>query len=90
MTVDLRQPGPEQAPSVRPPAMDANRRVVLLTLYASAIGFFLGGVWLLVGEQDIFDAEIAPMAGAAFIIAALSDVIAVAVLKRLWTGAGKR
>jgi hypothetical protein len=90
MTVDLRQPSPNRETAPRPASLDANRRAVVLILYASAMGFFMAGVWLLLGEQSFFDAEIAPLAGMAFIIAAFADVVAVAVLKRLWAGASRR
>lgn len=86
MTQDFRQPGPNPSRVLQSTRMDASRRVVLSTLYASAVAFMLAGVWLLVADQSFFDAEIAPWVGMAFVITALSDVVAVAVLKRLWSG----
>lgn len=86
MTQDMRQTGSNQMLDKRSTPMDANRRVVLSTLYASAFAFMLAGIWLLVAEQTLLDVEIAPWVGRAFVIAALTDVVAVAVLKRLWSG----
>lgn len=86
MTQDMRQTGSNQMLDKRSTPMDANRRVVLSTLYASAFAFMLAGIWLLVAEQTLLDVEIAPWVGMAFVIAALTDVVAVAVLKRLWSG----
>lgn len=56
-----------------------------MTLYASSIAFMLGGVWLLLGEQSLVPLDTAPMVGGAFIVAALSDVVAVVILKKLWS-----
>ncbi len=86
MTQDYRQPGPSQIRDKPSTPMDAHRRVVILTLYASAFAFMLAGVWLLVAGQSFFDAEIAPWVGMAFVITAVSDVVVVSVLKRLWAG----
>ncbi|MBK6741526.1 MAG: hypothetical protein IPG66_00545 [Hydrogenophilales bacterium] len=85
MTQDFRQPGPHQASVGQERSqLDPGRRVVLLSLYASSFAFLLAGVWLLVGEQSLLSADIASIVGAALIITALSDVVVVAVLKRLW------
>lgn len=86
MTQDMRQPGPNQMLDRRSTPLDANRRVVLSTLYASAFAFMLAGIWLLAAEQTFLDAGIAPWVGMAFVVTALGDVVAVAVLKRLWSG----
>jgi len=59
--------------------------MVLMMLYASSIAFLLGGVWLLLGEQGVVPPDVAPMVGIAFIITAISDVVAVAVLKKVWS-----
>jgi hypothetical protein len=91
MTQDFRQPSPMQtSPADRQP-LDAGRRLVVLILYATAIGFLLAGVWLMVGEQALFPPEIAPVLGVALIVSAVSDVVAVMVFKRIWakrTGKG--
>ena len=85
MTQDFRQPGPHQASVGQERGqLDPGRRIVLLSLYASSFAFLLAGVWLLVGEQSLLSADIASIVGAALIITALSDVVVVAVLKRLW------
>jgi hypothetical protein len=85
MTQDFRQPTPNAMNVSKADRADKGKRVVILTLYASSIAFLLAGVWLLVAEQSVFDAEVAPIVGTAFIFTAISDVAVVAVLKRLWT-----
>lgn len=88
MTQDFRQSGQGQVSARAPVAMEPGRRMIVLALYASAFAFMLAGVWLLVGEQEFLDTELAPIVGVAFIVTALSDVVAVAVLKKLWSRIG--
>lgn len=84
MTQDFRQASPAQADAVV--GLDPGRRMVLMSLYASSVAFLLAGIWLLVAEQDWFAADIAPIIGGALVFTAISDVLVVAVLKRLWSG----
>jgi hypothetical protein len=87
MTIDLRQPGPSEVAAGRPPSsiLEPGQRIVLLTLYGSAFAFFLAGVWLLLADQKWLAPDIAPMFGFVLIVTAVSDVLAVFVLKRLWS-----
>lgn len=85
MTQDFRQASPVQASATRTGQLDSGRRMVLMILYASSIAFLLGGVWFLIGEQSVVPSDIAPMVGIAFIVTAISDVVAVAVLKKVWS-----
>lgn len=97
MTQDFRQPssqrldstpvaGPEQA-SV--PPLHPNQRVVLAAIQFAAVIFAVAGLWLLLAEQSLFDAQVAPLVGTAFLIAAVFDVITVALLRRVWARMGR-
>ena len=90
MTQDFRQPSPRSILNEEPMQSQQgggpapNQRVVLITLYLSAIGFFLAGLWLMIGEQTFIPADLAPILGMAFITAAAMDVFVVKVLKLVW------
>lgn len=85
MTQDFRQASPVQATAIRAGRLDPGRRMVLMMLYASSIAFLLGGFWLLLAEQGFVPPEIAPLIGVSLIVTAISDVAAVAILKRVWS-----
>jgi hypothetical protein len=85
VTQDFRQASPvrNESPVAR---LDPGRRMVLMSLYASSVAFLLAGIWLLVADQDWFGADLAPIIGGALVFTAISDVLVVALLKRLWSG----
>lgn len=64
--------------------LEKSRQIVVNAVYGSALMFGTGGAWLLLGKQSFFPPEIAPILGVAFIVAALMDVLAVAVMKKVW------
>lgn len=90
MTKDFRNVGriPTPDPADSSPAADRglaqNQRVILHVIQFSAIGFFLAGIWLLTGRPSPIPHEISIYIGIAFVIAALSDLVVVQVLKRVW------
>lgn len=86
MTQDFRQIGLGQPGAHPSPRLDGGRRVVILTLYASAIAFLLCGVWLMVAEQGFVEPEITPILAAGLIVSAVSDFVVILVLKRVWSG----
>lgn len=91
MTKDFRnvgrQPAPTQ-PAAAPPGIaphqPPHQRVILIAIYASAVGFFLAGFWLLSGRPSPLPAEITPTIGLAFVISAVADMVAAVVMKRFW------
>lgn len=64
--------------------LERSRQIVVKAVYGSALVFGAGGLWLLLGGQNFFPPEIAPVLGIAFIVAAVMDVLAVAVMKKFW------
>ncbi|MDP2828203.1 MAG: hypothetical protein Q8O37_06315 [Sulfuricellaceae bacterium] len=82
---DFTKVGAPQENNVKAGApLEKSRQIVLNTLYGSALMFGAGGIWLLLGEQNFFPSEVAPILGIAFIVASAMDVVAVAVMKRVW------
>lgn len=53
-------------------------------LYASAMAFVLLAVWILAGDPGWVAPEVRPVLGVALLGVAISDVVAVQLLKRLW------
>lgn len=88
MTRDFRHLNEGRNPGASRRDVDKGRQIVLASLYATSIAFFLGGLWLLSGEQSIFASEIASILGYSFIFVAITDVILVQVLKRMWRRGG--
>lgn len=87
MVTDFRNVGRLPEPSEAAPASAAANpaaRIISLSLYGAALGFFIAGVWLMFGTQTIFAPDIARYMGVAFIISAVADVVAVKVLQRVW------
>ena len=99
MTQDFRQLSPQSTQSRSPDSADqavrsasairvpplAAQGLIVKVLNGSALAFFIGGLWLLIGEPGWLPAEIAPFVGAAFILVAASDLAAVKVLKLVWS-----
>lgn len=65
--------------------LEKSRQIVARALYASALMFAVAGAWLLVGKQDFFPPQTASLLAFVFIVTALMDVAAVAVLKKVWS-----
>ncbi len=65
-------------------AMTRNQRIVLLAIKVAAGGFFLGGVWLLLGMPSPFASNVSFFIGIGCIISAAADLIAVKFIKRVW------
>lgn len=74
--------GTQTTPRITPPP--ATQRILSMTLYATATGFLLAGIWLLTGRPSPIPQDIAHFVGFAFVMAALFDVVAVQVMKRVW------
>lgn len=91
MVTDFRNVG--QVPRT-PEVVEANAadkpgsQVIVLSLYAAAAGFFLGGLWLIFGTQTLFPPDLSKLLGFAFIISSVADVIAVKVMRRVWAKRG--
>lgn len=82
---DFTKVGKPQENNLKPDTpLEKSRQIVVNAVYGSALIFGTGGVWLLLGEQNFFPPEIAPILGIAFIVAAVMDVLAVAVMKKVW------
>ena len=61
-----------------------NQRIVLLAIWVTAGGFFLGGVWLLLGMPSPLASDASFFLGTGFIISAAADLIAFKFIKRVW------
>ncbi len=64
--------------------LPAQQQLVLRVLTLSALVFVLAGAAMLVFEPEFLPAETRPFLVAAFFLAAISDVIVVRVLRRVW------
>jgi hypothetical protein len=87
MTQDFRQFSPNQQAATlgtHTPASNLAQRIIVASLYASSAIFLLAGTWLLIGEQGLIPRDVAPIFGASLIFVAVTDVMAVFLLKRLW------
>lgn len=103
MTQDFRQFGPESVragagqgdratPRLAQPVragLQPPQRIVIGSLYASAVVFFLAGLWLMLGEQTFFPAESGAMVGMSFLLVAVFDLVAVRFLKAVWARQAK-
>lgn len=73
-------------PAGRPPAMPAaGQRIVLGAIRAAAFALLVAGLWLLGGGTSPFPAETTFYLGIAFVVGAIADFGAIAVLKRVWS-----
>lgn len=93
MTKDFRNVGRTSAttkaesrpPSQPPPGPPLRQqRIAVLAIYFAAALFFAGGLWLLSGQPSPLPPDVAPILGFALVVSAIADLIAVAVLKRVW------
>lgn len=64
---------------------NANQRIVLGAIRAAAFAFLVAGLWLLGGGTSPFPEEIAVYLGIAFVVGAIADFGAIAVLRRVWS-----
>jgi hypothetical protein len=103
MTQDFRQSGPTSidgaalepakqtgpTPAMRAAGLPTPQALVLKVLYGSALVFLVLGIALLVAEQSFLPADISPFVAIAFILTAVSDLVAVKFLKAVWSRQGR-
>ena len=70
--------------NVTPQGNPNNQKIVLAAIGFTALGFFLAGVWLVMGMPSIFPRDISLYLGIGFIIASVADLVMIKVLKRAW------
>ncbi|GAB1392644.1 hypothetical protein MASR1M60_08070 [Rhodocyclaceae bacterium] len=94
MTKDFRHvgrlPESESATPTQPTPsasqLASHHRLIIRVIYAMALGFFLAGLWILSGQPNPIPMpqETSFFLGIAFVISAITDLVIVIVLKRVW------
>ena len=64
----------------------AGQGIVVMAIWLAAGGFFLAGIWLILGMPSPFPQELSFLVGIAFIVSSVFDLIAVKFIKRVWAG----
>ena len=90
MTQDMRQPSPSGLGAASEPARAPAQRLVLGAVQASALVFLAAGLYMLFGQPEFLPADTARIVAVAFIVTAVVDLLAVGLLRKVWSRQQRR